>query len=149
MWDDDTLRRSREAAERWRKGYDRMLDRFGDAAPARAKQPTTDSGLPLQPCYFPHDVADRDFERIGGNIADTDLGVHEMILCGDTDTGAAATQIKNPLHLAAVGPGFEVIGDQLGNRRTRHKHALVDVKSESAKPGLSGDISGGLARFNA
>ena len=48
---DDSRLRSREAAERWRAGYDRMLDRFGDSAPAVAKQPETHAGLPLQPCY--------------------------------------------------------------------------------------------------
>ncbi len=39
MPDDETLRRSREAAEQWRQGYQRLLERFGDAAPASARSP--------------------------------------------------------------------------------------------------------------
>ncbi len=65
MRDDDALRRSREAAERWRQGYARMLERFGERAPAGARRPATHSGLPLQPCYFPHDLAHLDFDQIG------------------------------------------------------------------------------------
>jgi len=65
MPDDETLRRSREAAEAWRAGYQRLLERFGDAAPQAAREPTSHSGLPLQPCYFPHDVAHLDFAETG------------------------------------------------------------------------------------
>ncbi len=65
MPDDETLRRSREAAEQWRKGYERLLERFGDSAPASARQPRSHSGLPLEPCYFPHDIAELDFAAIG------------------------------------------------------------------------------------
>ena len=65
MLDDDTLKRSRSAAQRWGTAYDKIVGRFGDAAPASAKSPETHSGLPIKPCYFPHDTEDIDFGEIG------------------------------------------------------------------------------------
>ncbi|MGI0131331.1 MAG: methylmalonyl-CoA mutase family protein, partial [Thermoplasmata archaeon] len=56
MFDEETLTRSREAEARWQAAYDRIRDRFGETASARALNPETDSGLPIKNCYFPHDV---------------------------------------------------------------------------------------------
>ncbi|MGH3626822.1 MAG: methylmalonyl-CoA mutase family protein, partial [Sciscionella sp.] len=66
MFDDDALDRSREEEKRWRAAYDRIRDRFGDAAPAGATQPESDSGLRIKNCYFPHDLEDVDLGKIGG-----------------------------------------------------------------------------------
>ncbi|MGH9901356.1 MAG: methylmalonyl-CoA mutase family protein, partial [Pyrinomonadaceae bacterium] len=65
MIDPKTLARSKEAEARWKADYQRLVARFGDEAPERATSPTTDSGLPIKPCYFPHDVAHIPFEEIG------------------------------------------------------------------------------------
>lgn len=63
--DPKTLARSEEAAARWKTDYERLVARFGDQAPERATAATTDSGLPIKPCYFPNDVAHIPFEEIG------------------------------------------------------------------------------------
>jgi len=52
MFDDNTRRASREAAARWQAEFDKVAARFGE----RTQAPTTHSGLPLKPCYFPHDL---------------------------------------------------------------------------------------------
>lgn len=65
MFDDATLSRSKELGLEWQADYDRLVAKFGDAAPKRALNPTTQSGLPLKPAYFPHDVADLDLGLIG------------------------------------------------------------------------------------
>jgi methylmalonyl-CoA mutase N-terminal domain/subunit len=65
MNDDDTLARSRAAEAAWRREYDKLVARFGKAAPESATAPVTHSGLPIKPCYFPHDVANIPFEDIG------------------------------------------------------------------------------------
>jgi len=51
---------SRDASAAWRADYDRLVAKFGDAAPKRATHPTTHAGLPLKSAYFPHDVPDAD-----------------------------------------------------------------------------------------
>ena len=59
MFDRETLEASREAAARWRADYDRIASRFED--PSANGGPgglQTHSGIPLKPCYFPHDVED-------------------------------------------------------------------------------------------
>jgi len=65
MFDDETLARSRAAAEARDADYQRIVDKFGDAAPAHARDPHSHSGLPLKSAYFPHDVADLDYGAIG------------------------------------------------------------------------------------
>jgi len=65
VFDDATVSRSKEIAEQWEAGYDRLVEKFGDAAPPRATEPRTDSGLPLKSAYFPHDVAELDLDVIG------------------------------------------------------------------------------------
>jgi methylmalonyl-CoA mutase, N-terminal domain len=65
MFDEDTLRRSREAEAEWAQQYRRIVERFGDKAPARAARPETHGGLPLKNSYFPHDIAGQDFSAIG------------------------------------------------------------------------------------
>ena len=53
MFDDETLAQSRRVEAVWRESYDRMRQRFSEAdAPAE-----THSGIPIKPCYFPHDLA--------------------------------------------------------------------------------------------
>ncbi|MFQ5558121.1 MAG: methylmalonyl-CoA mutase, partial [Acidimicrobiales bacterium] len=64
MFDDPTLARSRELAEEWGSAYGRMVDKFGDQAPARAARAATHSGLPLKPAYFPHDIEHLDLGAI-------------------------------------------------------------------------------------
>ena len=54
LYDEKTLAASRAAAERWRAEYDKLVSRFGNAAPEQARKPTTHSGLPIESCYFPH-----------------------------------------------------------------------------------------------
>jgi methylmalonyl-CoA mutase N-terminal domain/subunit len=65
MYDEDTLAAARASAKQWRTSYDRLVDRFGDAAPESARTPKTSSGLPLKSCYFPSDAADIDYASIG------------------------------------------------------------------------------------
>jgi len=65
MFDKATLKRSRDAARRHGEAYGRLVKRFGNSAPARAQDPKTQSGLALKSAYFPHDIADIDFDDIG------------------------------------------------------------------------------------
>jgi len=65
VFDDATVSRSKEISEEWEAGYDRLVAKFGEAAPPRATNPRTHSGLPLRSAYFPHDVADLDLDAIG------------------------------------------------------------------------------------
>ncbi|MFV1961297.1 MAG: methylmalonyl-CoA mutase family protein, partial [Acidimicrobiia bacterium] len=66
MFDDETLARSRESGATWEKEYEKLVARFGDAAPKRATEPRTYSGLPLKSAYFPHDIADLDLTGAPG-----------------------------------------------------------------------------------
>jgi len=65
MFDEDTLRRSREAQAEWEAQYRKIIERFGDKAPARATRPETHSGLPIKNAYFPHDLNGGGFSAIG------------------------------------------------------------------------------------
>ncbi len=65
MFDARTLARSKELAERRKAEYGKIVDKFGNQAPAQARQPTTHSGLPIKTAYFPHDVEGLDYEQIG------------------------------------------------------------------------------------
>src|SRR5262249_50628220 len=65
MFDEETLAGSRSAAAAWQAAYDKLVGRFGDAAPERARAPQTHSGLPIQNAYFPHDVAHLPFAQVG------------------------------------------------------------------------------------
>ncbi len=65
MFDEQTLQLSREAEAEWEAQYRKLVDRFGDKAPKRARQPETQSGLPLKNAYFPHDAEGGNFSSIG------------------------------------------------------------------------------------
>ncbi|MGH7746521.1 MAG: methylmalonyl-CoA mutase, partial [Candidatus Dormibacteria bacterium] len=67
MFDEETLARSRDAEARWQAAYDRIRDRFGETASARATRPETDSGLPIKNCYFPHDIEGLDLGGAPGS----------------------------------------------------------------------------------
>lgn len=58
MFDEETLSASRQADERWQADLQRIGERFGEQAQARATRPESHSGLPIKGCYFPHDVPD-------------------------------------------------------------------------------------------
>jgi methylmalonyl-CoA mutase, N-terminal domain len=62
MVSDDDRERSRKLEERWTAGYQKMVDRFGDAAPKQATEPESHSGLPLKAAYFPNDLEGLDLE---------------------------------------------------------------------------------------
>ena len=63
MHDERTLALSKEMEEKKDQAYKRMVDKFGDTAPARAVGATTHSGIPIKPAYFPHDIADIDIGK--------------------------------------------------------------------------------------
>lgn len=65
MFNEKVLAASRKQGEETQAGYEKMLGKFGDKAPARAKAPKTASGIPIKPVYFPHDLEDLDSEAIG------------------------------------------------------------------------------------
>ncbi|MDP6345834.1 MAG: acyl-CoA mutase large subunit family protein [Alphaproteobacteria bacterium] len=65
MHDEATLNLSQELAEQREAAYQKIVDRFGNNAPAKARQPETNSGLPIKTAYFPHDVEGIDYEQIG------------------------------------------------------------------------------------
>ena len=62
MFDDETLRKSRATQQTWQAAFAKMSQRFGGSHAS----PTTASGIPIKPCYFPHDLADVEFDAIGG-----------------------------------------------------------------------------------
>jgi len=64
--DDAPEARSRELSAQWQAEYEKLVAKFGDAAPKRATNPTTHSGLPLKSAYFPHDVKDLDLVEAPG-----------------------------------------------------------------------------------
>ena len=65
MFDEDTLRRSREAEAEWAAQYKKIVERFGEQAPPRATRPQTHAGLPLKNAYFPHDIEGLDDSAVG------------------------------------------------------------------------------------
>ena len=65
MFDDDTMESGKRHAEQWGKDYQKIVDRFGDGAPARATEPRSGSGLPLKSAYFPGDIDHLDVGTIG------------------------------------------------------------------------------------
>ncbi|MGH8239025.1 MAG: methylmalonyl-CoA mutase family protein, partial [Steroidobacteraceae bacterium] len=62
MFDDPTLRDSTQAKAQWEAAYARLSQRFGAAA---ASSFETHSGLPIAPCYFPHDIQQLEYADIG------------------------------------------------------------------------------------
>ena len=65
MFNDRTLASSKAMAEARERDYQRIVEKFGNQAPAQARNPETHSGLPIKTAYFPHDVEHIDFETIG------------------------------------------------------------------------------------
>ena len=65
MHDERTLSLSEDLAAKRDAGYEKMLEKFGNRAPAQARDPRTHSGLPIKTAYFPHDVADLEFADVG------------------------------------------------------------------------------------
>ncbi len=82
MFDDETLARSRESGAAWEKEYEKLVERFGDAAPQRATDPKTYSGLPLKSAYFPHDIANLDLTGAPGAYPFTrgNLAAHYQLM---------------------------------------------------------------------
>ncbi len=80
-----------------------------------------------------------DSQRIRRNIDRINLCVRESISTGDGDAAAAGTHIQNIFRLLANKAG-EVVINQLANRRTRHQHALIDIKFVAAEPGFIGQV---------
>src|SRR5262249_30563025 len=54
--DDATRRAAQAQAEKWRSDFEKLASRFPPEERERALSPTTDAGLPIRPCYFPHDL---------------------------------------------------------------------------------------------
>jgi len=73
---------SREPSAEWQTQYDRLVAKFGDAAPARATNPMSYSGLPLKSAYFPEDVADLDLAEAPGMYPFTrgNLAAHYQLM---------------------------------------------------------------------
>ncbi|GLW99309.1 acyl-CoA mutase large subunit family protein [Microtetraspora sp. NBRC 16547] len=65
MFSEETLVSSRRLAAEWERNYQKMVDRFGENAPTRARAPETHSGLPIKNAYFPHDIEDLDLGVMG------------------------------------------------------------------------------------
>ncbi|WP_228001340.1 methylmalonyl-CoA mutase family protein [Nocardia australiensis] len=63
MLSDDDRLTSQRMRDQWAADYGKMVQRFGDAAPDQATQPMSQSGLPLQSAYFPHDLDGIDVEK--------------------------------------------------------------------------------------
>lgn len=65
MFDDPTLARSRELAQARAADYARLVEKYGEGAPAQARAPRTHSGLPIKTAYFPHDIDGVAYDDIG------------------------------------------------------------------------------------
>jgi len=65
MFDNDTLAKSKALADKQGAAYTKIVEKFGNKAPAGARNPETQSGLPIKNCYFPHDVEHIDFDQVG------------------------------------------------------------------------------------
>ncbi|MDJ0948607.1 MAG: acyl-CoA mutase large subunit family protein [Alphaproteobacteria bacterium] len=65
MFDERTLAQSKDLAARREADYQRIVEKFGNKAPAQARHPMTHSGLPIKTAYYPHDIAGLDFSTIG------------------------------------------------------------------------------------
>lgn len=63
QFDPEFLAESQRLEVEWRAQFDKLARRFGVDPATYQRQ--TDSGLPLKPAYFPHDLADRPFADIG------------------------------------------------------------------------------------
>lgn len=56
MLSDDDRLRSEKLEKEWAADYQKMVQRFGEAAPEQATSPASHTGLPLKSAYFPHDI---------------------------------------------------------------------------------------------
>jgi methylmalonyl-CoA mutase N-terminal domain/subunit len=56
------LAATRDLEKEWRSKFDAIAQKFGVDPKTYAKQ--TDSGLPLKPAYFPHDIADMPYDAL-------------------------------------------------------------------------------------
>ncbi len=81
------------------------------------------------------------------------MGLRESIGQHDRQAAGAGAQFQDIADsFRILQPWGEVVGNQFGDERTRHDHALVDVKAVFAQPGFIGNVSGrnaiGAAFFN-
>ena len=84
------------------------------------------------PNAVPLGVAARDLQCPGGDIRGIDLGLRKGEGAGDRDAAAAGSDVEDAAGI--LEPRGEARFDELGDRRSRHQHALVDIELEPRKP---------------
>lgn len=65
MFDEETSELSAASGAEWVDAYAGMSARFGEEVPRRARAPRSHAGIPISPCYFPHDVNGLAAHQIG------------------------------------------------------------------------------------
>ncbi len=82
------------------------------------------------------DVYRSDLQRFPRDVDGVDLRRRKRVRDGDGNAATASPQIQGMAHAGAGEPGFETIRDELGEWRTRHEYALVDIEAVAGKPRL-------------
>ncbi len=92
---------------------------------------------------MPLHVASRDLERSGRKIHGIDPGLRESQRARNGDATRAGAEVDEPLHAFGLDPRREACGDQLGEWRPRHDHALVDFEFEPGEPHATHQVGDG------
>ncbi|MNZ91814.1 hypothetical protein D3C78_1108090 [compost metagenome] len=87
------------------------------------------------------DVEVGHLQRVERQVGEHHLRLGEGVGAGDADAAGAGAQVEDARR-RALEPGREVAFDQLGDRRARHQHALVDAVRLAAEPGLAEQVGG-------
>ena len=97
----------------------------------------------------PADVAAGDGESGCRDIGGIDSRAWKCVRARDGDATGAGPDVEHPLDPCRLDPRPESRDDQLGDRRTRHQDAFIDVKLESRKPHAPHQVRGWPAFLDA
>ena len=102
------------------------------------------------PCHVvTFDVATRDFQRLAADIDQVDLGGRHHQRGGDTDAAGTGAHVQHASRRQFREPGREAALDQLGDRRARNQHTLIDIEGHAGEEGLAEQIRQRLAGGDA
>lgn len=86
-----------------------------------------------------------DFERAGRDVRRIDTRIRKRMRARDGDAAAPGAHVQHAPHSLGLHPWREVSFDQLGDRRARDEHSLVDMEVETGEASRAREIRRGRA----
>jgi hypothetical protein len=82
-------------------------------------------------------------EGLGGNVHRIHFGVRKAQSQDDGHTAGTCADLQNALYLRRLYPGREALFNKGLQQTARDEDTLIDAKTQSGKPGFTGDVGGG------